>query len=192
MCGGSLLRIPPSFGSMCAYLNRVAGSWLSVTAMIRVTGLKFLRGASPFTPTGGWGPQPQTPFFTKSHVFPTSYWVFDTAAYVKWYPHTCTASEAASGRGALPASCRPPRRVCNRAPSSCLCHVAVRDRFAGLSSSVLCWSGFERSDTVRKLLGMIICVLVTPSNTSLVPTAITGPRAPTQGARSAAHFWGLV
>ena len=80
--------------------------------------------------------------------------------------------------------------VCNRAPSSCLCHVAVRDRFAGLSSSVLCWSGFERSDTVRKLLGMIICVLVTPSNTSLVPTAITGPRAPTQGARSAAHFWG--
>ena len=82
--------------------------------------------------------------------------------------------------------------VCNRAPSSCLCHVAVRDRFAGLSSSVLCWSGFERSDTVRKLLGMIICVLVTPSNTSLVPTAITGPRAPTQGARSAAHFLGLV
>ena len=82
--------------------------------------------------------------------------------------------------------------VCNRAPSSCLCHVAVRDRFAGLSSSVLCWSGFERSDTVRKLLGMIICVLVTPSNTSLVPTAITGPRAPTQGARSAAHFWGLI
>ena len=65
--------------------------------------------------------------------------------------------------------------VCNRAPSSCLCrHVAVREyRFAGLSSSVLCWSGFERSDTVRKLLGMIICVLVTPSNTSLVPSAIT-------------------
>ena len=78
--------------------------------------------------------------------------------------------------------------VCNRAPSSCLCHVAVRDRFAGLSSSVLCWFGFERSDTVRKLLEMILCVLVTPSNTSLVPTAITGPRAPTQGARSAAHF----
>ena len=80
-----------------------------------------------------------------------------------------------------------------RGPSACLCHVAVRDRFAGLSSSVLCWSGFERSDTVRKLLGMIICVLVTPSNTSLVPTAITGPRAPTRGARSAAHFYlGLV
>ena len=97
LCGGSLLRIPPSFGSMCAYLNRVAGSWLSVTAMIRVTGLKFLRGASPFTPTGGWGPQPQTPFFTKSHVFPTSYWVFDTAAYVKWYPHTCTASVQGNG-----------------------------------------------------------------------------------------------
>ena len=77
--------------------------------------------------------------------------------------------------------------VCNRAPSSCLCHVTVRDRFAGFSSSVLCWSGFERSNTMRKLLRMILCVPVTPSNTSSVPPAITGPRAPIQGARSI--FW---
>ena len=30
--------------------------------------------------------------------------------------------------------------VCIQSPSSCLCHVAVRDWFAGPSSSVLYWS----------------------------------------------------
>ena len=40
---------------------------------------------------------------------------------------------------------------------------------------------------MRKLLRMILCVPVTPSNTSSVPPAITGPRAPIQAARSI--FW---
>ena len=61
--------------------------------------------------------------------------------------------------------------VCIQSPSSCLCHVAVRDRFAGPSSSVLYWSGSERSDTLSKRLRVILYVLVTRSNTSLVPPA---------------------
>ena len=120
-----------------------------------------------------------------------------SAAVLEWMEGRWLSLRGGSKRSRRSACIMSPASTCvtgnsNRAPSSCLCHVAVRDRYAGLSSSVLCWFGFEQSDTVRKLLGMIICVLVTPSNTSLVPTAITGPRAPTKGARSAAHFLVLV
>ena len=80
-------------------------------------------------------------------------------------------------RGCLKCSCswrfaciRTPA-LCIQSPSSCLCHVAVRDRFAGPSSSVLYWSGLERSDTLSKRLRVILYVLVTRSNTSLVPPA---------------------
>ena len=82
--------------------------------------------------------------------------------------------------------------VCIRAPSSCLCHVVVRGRFAGPRSSVLYWSGLERSDTLSKRLRMILHVLATHSNTSLVPT---GPRATTQRSvveHSLAYFWGTL
>ena len=52
-----------------------------------------------------------------------------------------------------------------------MCHVAVRDLFAGPCSSVLYWSGSERSDTLSKRLRVVLNVLVTRSNTSLVPPA---------------------
>ena len=52
-----------------------------------------------------------------------------------------------------------------------MCHVAVRNRFAGPCSSILYWSGSERSDTPSKRLRVILYVLVTRSNTSLVPPA---------------------
>ena len=80
--------------------------------------------------------------------------------------------------------------VCIRAPSSCLCHVVVRDRFGGSEQlrPVLVW--VERSDTISKRLRMILHVLATHSNTSLVQPAITGPEPTTQRSVVETQYWG--